>query len=325
MLDSARRGSPGALMLRGEAGIGKSTLLHQLCSSVDDAIVITATGIESEVHLPLAALIELLYPIRGWLDSLESPHREVLQGVVNHGESFAPVALGLAVLHCFDVLDKHHGAVVVAVDDFQWCDEASASSLQFAFRRLTDERVVFLLAARSGETVHFDGAIAAHLVGVDDESSRQILSSGGEVSAAVASRARVACGGNPLALKELGRILSPEQRRGSEPLPDPIPMGERLTTVMRSRVAEVPVRTQRALVVLALTGWMDRAAMADVYAGFGVSACDLTIAEECGILRHEPGGAAFVHPLLRSAALLHGGPSLTREVHRAVARALTRR
>ncbi|HEX4981298.1 MAG TPA: ATP-binding protein, partial [Ilumatobacteraceae bacterium] len=102
LIQRARGGAPEVLMLRGDAGIGKSTLLQDLRASVEDAVVISATGLESERHLPLAGLIEMLYPLRSLLNSLESPHREVLIRVVEHGESSTPVALGLAMLHCLD-------------------------------------------------------------------------------------------------------------------------------------------------------------------------------------------------------------------------------
>ncbi len=326
VIERTRLGAPEVFMLRGAAGIGKSTLLNDLCGSIDDALLITATGIESEHRLPLAGLIEMFHPLRAWLDLLESPHREVLIRAVDRGESSSPVVLGLAVLHCIELLDKTHNAIVAVLDDFHWFDEESASSIQFAFRRLTNERVALLLAARPGESTGFASGFAGVSVtdigGVDDAASHWILSSFGDVSLSVARTARIACGGNPLALEQLGRILSPEQRRGVLPLPDPIPMGERLTSVLQARVADLPDATQRALVVLALTGGTDRIWASSIFTALGISAGDFVAAEDCGVVVREPGGFVFSHPLLRSAALAQADDALRRGVHRAVARSL---
>lgn len=115
------------------------------------------------------------------------------------------VALGLALLHLLVLLDQQHPVVVLVLDDVQWIDDVSAATIRFAFRRLTDERIALVLAGRSGEAASFSevaGMSTIEVLGVDDATSRAILSTFGDVTPVVAAQARAACGGNPLALLE---------------------------------------------------------------------------------------------------------------------------
>jgi DNA-binding CsgD family transcriptional regulator len=309
-------------MLIGEPGIGKSTLLAEAYGDLDDALVLRAAGAEQEMELPLAMLIQLLLPVRHLFDLVSDRHRHVLVAAIEDGDPASPVALGLAVLDLIGVLAEREALTVLVLDDAQWCDELSAATLQFAIRRLTNERVATLLAARPGITTLFNDVAKVEVTGVDLGVCRSILSVGGDVTMEVASSARDACGGNPFVLGQLGAILTPQQRAGIEPLPDIMPMGSAFSALLQQRIDALDESTLVALAVLAAAGSADRRSVTDAWAALGVSSIDLLGAERGHLIAPGPDGYQFTHPLMRSAVLSGVEPHLKRTAHRAVADAL---
>ena len=321
-LNQSRAGAAGAIMLIGEPGIGKSTLLAEAYDDLDDALVLRAAGAEQEMDLPLAMLIQLLLPVRHLFDLVSDRNRHVLVAAIEDGDPSSPVTLGLAVLDLLGALAEREALTVLVLDDAQWSDELSAATLQFAIRRLTNERVATLLAARSGMTTLFNDVTKVEVSGVDTEVCRSILSVDGAVTMEVARRAREVCGGNPFVLGQLGAILTPQQRAGIEPLPDIMPTGSALSALLQQRIDALAESTRVALAVLAAAGSADRRSVTGAWAGLGVSSIDLLGAERANLIAPGPDGYQFTHPLMRSAVLSGVEPHLRRTAHRAVADAL---
>lgn len=155
LLARARSGLPGAILVTGEPGIGKSTLLAQLGKGLPDALVLHAAGAEHEMGLPLAMLGQLLFPIRRSFALMEEHHRRVLVAAIEHGEPATPTVVGLAVLDLLGALSERHDLTVVILDDVQWMDRLSESALLFAVRRLHGEHVRDI----AGSTHRGDGPI----------------------------------------------------------------------------------------------------------------------------------------------------------------------
>ena len=308
-------------MFVGEPGIGKSTVLAELSSGLDDALVLRAAGTESERALPLALLNQLLYPVRRSFDGMNGGHRQVLSAAIERGEPATTTVVGLALLDLLNVLSDEHALTVVVLDDVQWADEFSANVLQFAIRRLSGERVAVLLAARSGEPSVFTDVPTVELDGVDEEVARELLGAGGEIDMAVARKARLACGANPFVMQQLGATLTASQRRGAEPLPDVVPMGPALTDLLRRRISGLDSAARTALVVLAAAGSGGERSVTSAWTSLGLSPADLVGSERAGVVRSGAGGYEFTHPLMQSAVLDAVASSEVRTAHRTLAEA----
>ncbi len=319
LLARARSGLPGAILVTGEPGIGKSTLLAQLGKGLPDALVLHAAGAEHEMGLPLAMLGQLLFPIRRSFALMEEHHRRVLVAAIEHGEPATPTVVGLAVLDLLGALSERHDLTVVILDDVQWMDRLSESALLFAVRRLHGERVATLLAARTGETDRFGGLETIELDGLDDDDCRSVLSASGEVTAEVARLARRASGGNPFVLRQLGAVLSARQRNGIDPLPDAVPIGPVLAAQLQRRIAGLDDRARSALIILAAAGSGDRQSVDDAWSTLGVSSDDLHDVEMSDVIAQGPEGYDFTHPLMRSAVIDSVEPWVLRAAHRTLA------
>lgn len=324
VLERSRNGEPGALVVLGEPGIGKSTLLSQECRDLDGAFVLWAAGAEHEMDLPLATLNQLLHPVRDAFALMDDRHRKVLVAAIEYGEPATPMVLGLAVLDLLGALGEQHALTVVVLDDVQWIDEFSESVLAFAIRRLNGERVATLLAARTGEMSAFGDVRSVELDGVDDDVARSLLSAGGAVTAEVARLARIACGGNPFALRQLGASLSARQLRGVDPLPVVVPMGPSLAAVLERRIEGLSESARSALIMLAAAGSGDRRSVIDAWHALGLSSADLVEAERADLIAQATDGYEFTHPLMRSAVLNAAQPWRLRAAHRALAESLAR-
>ena len=201
LLAEAHAGASAALVIRGEPGIGKSALLDDAIAAADGMTVLRARGVESESELSFAGLADLLGPVTAELGSLPPPQRAALAGALAlgppvPGDRFTLYAATLSLLAAVG----ERAPVLVAVDDAPWLDAPSREALVFVARRLQEEGVVLLLAARSGEPV---GGDLPELVlgGLDAVAAAALL--GGDIAPEVAARLFDATGGNPLALLEL--------------------------------------------------------------------------------------------------------------------------
>src|SRR4051794_10935183 len=233
VLAGARAGAGGALVLRGELGTGKTALLDHAAQSADDMTVVRLAGVESEMGLGFAALHRLLIPLLPRLTDLPPPQQDAVRAAF--GQTALDIAdgflVGLAVLALLaDAAGDR--ALVIAVDDAQWLDEATTDVLAFVARRLGATRIA-LVAACLEPTVRcrsLDGLPDLHLAGLPDRCARELLARvvDGPMDERVVERIVAETGGNPLALVEFGRELTGDQWAAGSPPPHPLPISDRL-------------------------------------------------------------------------------------------------
>ncbi|MFZ1992481.1 MAG: ATP-binding protein, partial [Solirubrobacteraceae bacterium] len=218
LLDAARLGTGGALVIRGEPGVGKSLLLATVMDGARDLTLLSATGVQSESDLAFGALSTLLRPLFDGIDGLPAIQADSLRA-----------AVGLASQSHVEQLPCHAGVVsllaaaaatrpvLVVADDLQWFDAASRDAILFAARRLASDAVAVVMAVRDGDTEEplHTGLTELHLSGLAQDPALALVARGaGEVSPAVARRLWAQTAGNPLALVEIPRNLSAGQRSG---------------------------------------------------------------------------------------------------------------
>src|SRR4051794_33492968 len=298
LLARARNGTSGVLVLRGEAGIGKSALLDYAAEHATGATVMRVRGIESEVELGFAGLHELLRPVLDLLEQLPPPQAAAVRGAL--GLSAAAAAerhlVGAGTLGLLGLLAETR-PVVVLVDDAQWLDGQSAAALLFAARRLLADAVAVLVALRSGEPSRFDGAGLDELTldGLGPADARELLGTyaGRPIAIETAEWLHAATGGNPLALTELA-AEAPRLRPG--PVIDHVTVGARIEHALGRRLDTLDAAARGALLAAAVA---DDDAMAPVL-GAGGSLAGLEAAEAAGLIELSAGRVTFRHPLVRS-------------------------
>jgi len=221
LLDGARHGQSGVVVLRGDAGVGKTALLEYAIESAADLTVLRAAGYEAEMELPFAALHQLCAPLLDRLDGLPGPQRDALATTFGLGAGAVPdrFFVGLAVLGLLSDAAEERPLLCV-IDDAQSLDRASAQLLAFVARRMLAEPVVMLIAAREPRDVL---AVLPELVvgGLGGADARALLASliPGRLDERIAEQLLAETRGNPLALLELPRGLSAAQLAGGFGLP----------------------------------------------------------------------------------------------------------
>jgi DNA-binding CsgD family transcriptional regulator len=322
LLDSVRSGQSATLVLRGEAGIGKSALLGYAAEQAQGCRVIRASGVESEMELPFAGLHQLCVPVLDRLDGLPHPQRDALGTAFGLRSSAPPerFLVGLAVLSLLSDAAEERPLVCI-VDDAQWLDRASAQALAFVARRLQAESVVLVFAARelSGELAGLPELVVE---GLPEEDARALLGSviRGRLDERVRDRIVAEARGNPLALVELPRGLTRGELAGGFGSPSAQPLSGQIEDSFRRQFDALPPETQRLMLIAAAEPLGDPALLWRAAARLGISVDAVEPAEAAGLLTMG-GRVTFRHPLLRSAVY---GVSQTRqrhEVHAALAEA----
>ena len=253
LLEAARGGRSGALLVYGEAGVGKTALLEDAIASAASMRMARVAGIESEMELAYAALHQLCAPMLDGLDRLPDPQREAL-GVVfglRVGEAPDRFLVGLAALSLLaDAANKE--PLLCVIDDAQWLDRASAQAMGFVARRLFAERVALVVATREpgGE---FRGLPELAVGGLGDGDARELLASviRRPLDERVQERFIAEAGGNPLALLELPQGLTPAELSGALGVTAAPGLLRRLEDSFRQRLGGLPETTQRLLLVAA--------------------------------------------------------------------------
>src|SRR4051812_6659616 len=253
LLDEARAGRSGVLILRGQAGIGKTALLEHASASAPDFRLLRAAGVESEMELAFAALHQLWAPVDDFVDRLHGPQRDALEITFGVSGGAAPdrFLLALATLSLFSEAAQER-ALLCVIDDAQWLDRASAQVLGFVARRLRAEPVALLVAARQ-TTDAFAGLPELLIDGLDDAEARKLLASviPGRLDDRVANQLVAEAHGNPLALIELPRGLSPAQLAGGFGLPAALSLVGTIEQSFVRRLQALPEDTQRLTLVAA--------------------------------------------------------------------------
>ena len=253
LLEDLRSGRGRALVVRGEAGVGKSALLEYVVGAAAEMRVARAVGVESEMELAFAGLHLLCVPLLDRLEGLPGPQRDALGVAFGLREGGAPdrFMVGLAVLTLLAEVAEERPLLCV-VDDAQWLDRASAQVLAFAARRLLAEPVGLIFAAREpGE--EFRGMADLEVRGLLNQDARTLLRSvvGFGLDEQVRDRIVAETNGNPLALLELPRGLGPAQLAGGFGLVGAQPVPARIEQGFRRRLAALPAGTRSLLLVAA--------------------------------------------------------------------------
>jgi DNA-binding CsgD family transcriptional regulator len=307
LVDGACHGHGGALLVTGEPGLGKTALLDDTVERVRArTAVLWATGLESSAGLPFTVLAELLAPAERELDALPAPQARALRlalGVEQAAEAADSLAVGVAALGVLAALALR-GPVLAVVDDLQWVDEPSRAALAFVGRRLGRLHVALVCAAREGELPDQEAweLPRLELDRLRPKEARELLaaSSSRSLDRGVRRRLLELAEGNPLALVELPTVLTEAQLAGEEPLGEPIPVNAGIERAFGARVARLPERTRRALLVAAAAGADARETVPGALRAAGLDEGDLQAAADDGLVTLDDGGVRFRHPLVRS-------------------------
>jgi DNA-binding CsgD family transcriptional regulator len=324
LIAAAGSSRSGALVVRGEPGVGKSALLGHAVEQAREMRVLRWSGIEAESELAFAALHQLVRPILESRTQLAEPQAAALAGAL--GLSRASVEdrflIGVAVLSLLaEAADE--APLVCVVDDAQWLDRPSADALTFAARRLEAEGVVLLFAARDGELRRFEGQGLPELSlgGLDAEAAGALLAERvpSRLSPGVRDRLVESARGNPLALIELAGLLSAGQLAGRAPLPDPLPHSAQIEQIYLDRARGLPAPAQLLLLLVAADDTGSLATVFDAASALGVEPEALDAAEAAGLVRAFNAKVEFRHPLVRSTIYADATFAQRQAVHRALA------
>jgi DNA-binding CsgD family transcriptional regulator len=324
LLKAVRAGRSQALVLRGEPGVGKSALLEYVVERAAGCRTARAAGVQSEMELPFAALHQLCAPMLDRRERLPGPQRDALGTAFGLRVGAAPdrFLVGLAALSLLsEVADDR--PLVCLVDDAQWLDRASVQALAFVARRLLAESVALVFAARqSDEEQQLSGLPEMAVEGLKDSDARALLGSviRGPLDERVRDRIVAETRGNPLALLELPRGLTPAELAGGFALPHAQGVPGRIEDTFQRRFALLPAQTRRLLLVAAAdpVGEPVLVWRAAERLGIGVEAADA--AESEGLVEFG-ARVTFRHPLVRSAVYRAASGQERREAHRALAEA----
>ena len=314
----------GALVVRGEAGIGKSALLRAAVEQAHEqgVAVVTTTGTQSEARLPFGALHQLLLPFLDRLDQLPDPHRRALDIAFGVAEGQAPdvFLIGLATLGAVTGGDTKKPLLLV-VEDAHWLDRSSAEVLAFVARRLEMEPVILLFAVRDGVPSGLDQADLPELslAGLDEDASRALLEvTGASLTDELQRRILAAAAGNPLALIELPTAAAGLAQGAAR---QPLPLPARLEAAFATRLSGLDADV-RTLLLLAALGDGDVAELsraAEEFLGVSVDVNDWTKAAASGLGTLVGGRFRFRHPLMRSAVHQAATDDQRRRAHAALA------
>jgi DNA-binding CsgD family transcriptional regulator len=320
LLDAVRAGDGRALVVRGEPGVGKTALLDYLAEQASGCRVARAAGVESEMELAYAGLHQLCAPMLARLQRLPGPQREALGTAFGLSSGPAPdrFLVGLATLSLLaDAAEEH--PLVCLVDDAQWLDRATAQILAFVGRRLVAESVGLVFAARVpiGELAGLPELVVE---GLPEADARTLLDAAltGPLDAQVRDRILAETGGNPLALLELPRGLTPAELAGGFALPSAVALSASIQESFRRRIEALPEQTRSLLLVAAAEPIGDPVLVWRAGERLSLAPQAAAPAAEAGLL--EVGARVrFWHPLVRSAAYRSASTQQRQQVHRALA------
>ena len=323
VLAAVRDGLSGVLVLRGEAGVGKTSLLDWAARQADEMQVARVAGAEAEMDMGFAGLHQLLIPFLSGFEGLPSPQRQALGSAFGMVDGPPPdrFLVGMAAL---TVLTDAAAArpVLCLIDDAQWLNQVSIEVLGFVARRLYADRVGMVFAAREGEgrAVVLAGLPELTVGGLGEEAAQELLtaSAGAQVDRQVSGRIVADTAGNPLALVELAAELTAAELSGAEPLDWPLRFEGRLDELYRSRVRALPGGTQTLLLLAAADPTGEPALIWNAARNLRI---DPETGQAAGVERlvsWEPR-VRFRHPLIRSAVYYAAPAAARRGAHQALA------
>jgi len=325
LLAALVRGEGGALVVHGEAGIGKTTLLEVLVERCAGAVtVVRACGAETEAKRAFSALTELLCPVLRRLDALPAPQAAALMSALaleapEPGDRLAVCVAALGMLRA----EARNRPVLVVVDDVQWVDVSSRECIEYIARRASGPLAV-VLAARDPLYPPERIRLPDLPVGpVDDAAAAELLRQHApELAPPVAAAIAQAAAGNPLALVELPATLTAGQRAGVAALELPLGPGGRLQGAFAGRIEALSGPARQALLVAAAYAGTELPVIAAACRQAGTDAGQLADAEASGLVRLAAGEVTFAHPLIRGLAYSEARASARRTAHAALAAVL---
>ena len=326
LLARCEEGRCGVLVVRGEAGIGKTALLQHVRESAATAgfRVEVAAGVEAEAEFAFAGLHQLCVPLLERAGALPEPQQSALGVAFGMRDGPAPdrFLVGLAVLSLLAEVAED-GPLLCVVDDAQWLDQASAQVLAFVARRVAAEQLVLVFALRDsgdGDPSAFAGLPDLRLVGLPDADARALLTAAvrAPLDDVVRDRIVAEARGNPLALLELPRGAPPAQLAGGFELPDVASVPRRIEDAFEHRAGSLPADTQLLLLVAAAEPTGDPALLWRAVAHLGMGRDAAAPAEAAGLLEFD-SRVRFRHPLVRSAVYRASTPPDRRRAHGALA------
>jgi DNA-binding CsgD family transcriptional regulator len=325
LLEAGRSGESRALVVRGAPGVGKTALLDYLVEQASGLRVARAAGVQSEMELPFAGLHQLCGPMLDRLECLPGPQRNALATTfgLSLGDPSGGLLVGLAVLGLLAEVARERPLVCV-VDDLQWLDRASVQALMFAARRLDAESVVMVFGSREpGEEQEATGLPELVVGGLPDGDARALLSTvlPGPVDERVLDRIVGETRGNPLALLELPRGLTPVELTGGFGPAGEMALPKRIEESFRRQVEPLPADTRRLLLIAAAEPFGDPVLVWRAAERLGINGESAAPAAAAGLV--EIGARVrFRHPLLRSAIHRAASAEDLRTAHRALAEAI---
>lgn len=326
LVADAREGHGRALLIVGEPGIGKTSLLAEAVALAADLRAIEVEAVEAEASLPYALIGEILAPILELLAELPDAQAKAVRAALalgpspgGPGDRFATCAAFLGLI----ARAAERQPLLLVVDDVQWLDAPSAECLAYAARRLDDTRVALLAAARP----HGEGPLLGpsvverlELAGLERDDARTLLrSSTPGATASVVDLLLEIAAGNPLALRELPARLTEDQRLGRVPI-DRVPVaGTALLEAFESRLAALGADERAGLVVASAALDRELAPVVGACGDLGIDTGALERAETAGVLSIGEERLGFAHPLLRAVAYERAAPAERRRAHAALA------
>ena len=325
LLANVRGGQSAVLVLRGEAGIGKTAVLQYAARQAASFRVTRVTGVEAEMELPFAAVHQLCAPMLNQLDALPRPQQQGLSVALGLASGEVPdrFLVALAVLSLLSATAEEQ-PLLCLVEDAQWLDAASSQVLGFVARRVLAESVAIVVAIREPgadpPTRDFDGLPEIRLEGLQEEAARALLAAAvpGRLDDRIRDRIVAENRGNPLALLELpGRMTAAELAGGFE-LPAAGDLPAHLEDHYARRIGALPEATQRLMLLAAAEPLGDARLVWRAGQKLEIGTDALAPAEEAKLL--EIGaGVRFRHPLVRSAVYRAASPENRRRVHEILA------
>ncbi|MGV0871587.1 ATP-binding protein [Mycolicibacterium sp. XJ879] len=323
LISTVRSGQSQVLVLRGEAGVGKSALLDFVADNAAGFRVLRTAGVESEMELAFAGLQQLCAPLADHSDALPAPQHAAVDTAFGRSAGPAPdrFLVGLAVLSLLASAARDQ-PLICLVDDAQWLDRVSIQTLAFVARRLLAEPVALIFAAREGSADELNGLPTLPVGGLRPDDARALLESvvPGRLDERVRDRIVAETRGNPLALLELPRDLTVAELAGGFGRPDARPLVNKIEQTFLRRIEDLPPQTQRLLLIAAAEPVGDAVLLMGAAQRLGVS-LDAGVAAQAAGLIDIGTSVRFRHPLVRSASYRAADPQQRKAVHQALAEA----
>jgi len=317
LLSQTLTGEGGTLVIIGDPGMGKTTLLEWVRAQVGGGTVLSAGGRESESDLPFVALTDLLRPLEGRLASLPAPQGRALRTALALSDAAAGdrLAVNVAALR---LLGDHAAdePLLILIDDYQWLDTATRGVVDFLARRSATVGVGVVIGSRGLQPSEHGGEVL-HLGPLSESAASALVNQIAHLTSQSARSVIALAAGNPLALMELPRIL--ERGDWDADVGSPISVTASLQRAFGSHLERLSDRCQLALLCVVEAATPELATVAPAWGSLGLTLDDLTEALAAGLLIKEADSISFRHPLVRSVARYRAHPADLRRANQALA------